>query len=516
MEVRYRGKRYKILESIEIQKSSRELKYTDIKIDFRGGKLEDLPFYMQEIQVYSKEDKLLYTGYLESYKLPELNKINGIKNELTITLITPRKLATKKVVTVVTTDRISNIINRIFQPLYNEGFILQESNFDDKVITVKLISRTIEECMQILSTNYSLYWNIDELKEITVNSIEYQFNKPPIKNININNYKQELKGFLKITPSVEGTDYANIINVKNARVFYNLENTDLNITLKKDGKIEFENPIDISYETAKRLYGGSIEEGSTTIVNNVLITYNNNQQAYIMSAFNSTGYLRNNSNYKDIGVDSQADSLFVLEMDGTFKNLAKAVTYKGEEDVTINSIESETALRYATMKLLNWHEIEKNAGIITTTGQIEKTIDANDKWFTQQELIEYIRGCFIENDKNTNIIKIHCDEDNNINIGDRLDIDLPELYTQGTYIVTDIVLSKEKNNPYIYEIELRNTSLSENYANLFQDQLDTEEQENQTEVEYVVEYAEEETIAEIHEVEIVPNSTNSKKGRYKK
>ena len=30
MEVRYRGKRYKILESIEIQKSSRELKYTDI------------------------------------------------------------------------------------------------------------------------------------------------------------------------------------------------------------------------------------------------------------------------------------------------------------------------------------------------------------------------------------------------------------------------------------------------------------------------------------------------------
>lgn len=234
-----------------------------------------------------------------------------------------------------------------------------------------------------------------------------------------------------------------------------------------------------------------------------------------MSAFNSTGYLRNNSNYKDIGVDSQADSLFVLEMDGTFKNLAKAVTYKGEEDVTINSIESETALRYATMKLLNWHEIEKNAGIITTTGQIEKTIDANDKWFTQQELIEYIRGCFIENDKNTNIIKIYCDEDNNINIGDRLDIDLPELYTQGTYIVTDIVLSKEKSNPYNYEIELRNTSLSENYANLFQDQLDTEEQENQTEVEYVVEYAEEETIAEIHEVEIVPNSTNSRRGGIK-
>nr|DAV79456.1 MAG TPA: hypothetical protein [Caudoviricetes sp.] len=161
------------------------------------------------------------------------------------------------------------------------------------------------------------------------------------------------------------------------------------------------------------------------------------------------------------------------------------------------------------MKLLNWHEIEKNAGTITTTGQIEKTLNAKEKWFTVQELTDYVRGNFVSNDKNTNIIKIYCDEDNKIEIGDRLEIDLPELYTQGNYIATDMTISKEWNNPYEYIIELRNTALSENYANLFQDSLDTEEQANQVEVEYVVEYAEEETIKETHEVTLDENYNNT-------
>lgn len=463
---------------------------------------------MQEIQIYSKENQLLFTGYLESCKMPELTMINGIKNELTLTLMTPRTMATKKTVTIVTTDTMLNIINRIFQPLCNDGFVLKESNFDNKAITVKLIARTIEECMQILSTRYALYWNINELKEITVNSIDYQFNKPFTKSININNYKEEIKGFIKLVPSVEGTDYANIINVKNARVFYSFINKDMNVTLKKDGKLEFENPVDISYSTAKRLNAGMFIDGAEIAVSNLRIMYydsnNNYKEAYIMSGINTSG-IKPGLNVKDIGTDSKEDSLFVLNMDSMFAYLATGFTYKGEEDIVIDQIFSETGLRYASMKLLNWHEIEKNAGTITTTGQIEKALNAKEKWFTVQELIDYVRGNFVSNDKNTNIIKIYCDKDNKIDVGDRLEIDLPELYAQGNYIATDITVSKEWNNPYEYVIELRNTALSENYANLFQDSLDTEEQANQVEVEYVVEYAEEETITEVHDIEYLPS-----------
>lgn len=461
------------------------------------------------MQIYSNKNELLFTGYLESYKMPELTMLDSISNELTLTLMTPRTIATKKTVTIVTTDTILNIVNRIFQPLYNDGFVLKESNFDNKAITVKLIAKTIEECMKILSTRYALYWNINELKEITVNSIEYQFNKPVTKFININNYKEELKGLMKLVPSVEGTDYANIINVKNARVFYNIINENMNLTLKKDGKVEFENPVDISYATAKRLYAGSFIEGATIAVSNLQIFYydaqGNYKDAHIISGINASGEIQNGSNFKDIGTDSQEDDLFVLDMDSMFDYLATGFTYKGEENITIDKIISETALRYSSMKLLNWHEIEKNAGTITMTGQIEKTLDAKEKWFTVQELIDYVRGNFIANDKNTNIIKIYCDVDNKIDIGDRLEINLPELYTKGNYIVTDITISKAGNSPYEYIIELRNTALSENYANLFQDLLDTEEQANQVEVEYVVEYAEEETITEIHNIEYLPS-----------
>lgn len=291
--MRYNGKSYKVLDSIEIQKSSRELKYTDIKIDFKGGTIEDLPFYMQEMQIYDINNKLLFTGYLESYKMPELTMLNNIENELTLTLMTPRTMATKKTVTIVTTDTMLNIINRIFQPLYNDGFVLKESNFDNKAITVKLIARTIEECMKILSTRYALYWNINELKEITVNSIEYQFNKPFTKSININNYKEQIKGFTKLVPSVEGTDYANIINVKNARVFYSKFQTEgLNISLSNGDRIDFENPLDISLSTAKRIKANSVEQGSSVAVTNLSIVYNNNQEAYIISGFNTSGDIK--------------------------------------------------------------------------------------------------------------------------------------------------------------------------------------------------------------------------------
>nr|DAF27024.1 MAG TPA: hypothetical protein [Caudoviricetes sp.] len=464
---------------------------------------------MQEMQIYGKNNELFFTGYMENCKLPDLTLASKIDNELTLTLMTPRTMATKKTVTMVTTDTMLNIINRIFQPLYNDGFTLKEHNFDNKAITVKLIARTIEECMKILSTKYALYWNINELKEITVNSIEYQFNKPFTKSVNIDNYKEELKGLIKLVPTIEGTDYANIINVKNARVFYSFINKDMNVTLKKDGKIEFENPVDISYSTAKRLNAGMFIDGAEIAVSNLKILYydsnNNYKEAYIISGINTSGDIKSGLNIKDIGTDSQEDPLFVLDMDSMFTYLATGFTYKGEENIVIDQIFSETALRYASMKLLNWHEIEKNAGTITTTGQIEKTVDAKEKWFTTQELIDYIRGYFVSNDKNTNIIKIYVDENNDINIGDRLEFNFPELYTQGNYIVTDITISKEWNNPYEYIIELRNTALRENYADLFQDTLSTEEQANQVEVEYVVEYAEEETITEVHDIEYLPS-----------
>ena len=510
MKARWNNKDYKIINSIEIKKSSREVKYSDLTLDFSKCNIDDLPYAQQEVQIIDKDGNLKFTGFVSDYKLPELKKTVTPEKELNLSLYTPRQLTTRRTVTIMRTAKMSDIINQTLSPLFQDGFSLKELNIEEKMITVNLISRTVEEVLNYLSNKYSLYWNIDELKRITVNSIDYMLNKEAKKTIDINNYKDEIKGLISISPSVENIDYANIINVKNARIFYSKFQTEgLNVTLSNGDRIDFENPIDISLSTAQRIEANLIEQGSAVSVSNLQIMYNNGQEAYILSGFNVDGTIHNGSNYKDIATDDTTGAKFVLTMDSTFKNLATGVTYKGEGSVTINGISSQTYLRYANMKLINWHEIEQNEGKITPSGQIEKVLDVEQGWFTVEELVDYVRSTLKNNEKYTNQITLKYDKKNDIVIGDKLEINLTEYFTKGTFIVTDINENKEGNNPINYTVEARNTNLLENFIDLFRSSSDIEEQQSQVEMEYVVEYVEEETIKETHEIALDENYNNT-------
>ena len=500
MIARWNNKDYRIIDSIEIKKSSREVTYTDLKLDFSKCTMDDLPYAQQEVQIIDKSGKLKFTGFVSDYKLPELKKIITPEKELNLSLYTPRQMTTKRTVTIMRTAMLSEIIIQVLMPLYQDGFVLKTLNIEDRSVTLKLISKTVEEVLNYLSNKYSLYWNINEFKEIEIDDINYLFNKVPKKNINIKNYKQQINGFLSISPTVENLDYANIINIKNARIFY--DNTQqINVTLKNGDRIDFENPIDISLATAERIVG-ALAVNQTTTCTNLELIYNGSSRAYVECGFNVDGELQDGLNMKDIATDDSTGALFVLTMDSTFKNLATGITYKGEHEITVNSIRSQTFLRYANMRLINWQEIEQNEGKITTSGQIEKVLDVEKGWVTVPELIDYIRNTFVINNKYTNQVTIKYDKENNIEIGDRIDINLPEYFTEGIFIVTAINESKEANNPTNYSVELRNTNLLENYIDLFRNSSDTEEQDSQIETEYVVEYSGEEKIKEIHEIEM--------------
>ena len=500
MIARWNNKDYRIIDSIEIKKSSREVTYTDLKLDFFKCTMEDLPYAQQEVQIIDKDGELKFTGFVSDYKLPELKKIITPEKELNLSLYTPRQMTTIRTVTIMRTAMLSEIITQVLMPLYQDGFVLKTLNIEDRSVTLKLISKTVEEVLNYLSNKYSLYWNINEFKEIEIYDINYLFNKMPKKTINIKNYKQQINGFLSISPTVDNLDYANIINIKNARIFY--DNTQqVNVTLKNGDRIDFENPIDISLATAERIVG-ALAVNQTTTCTNLELIYNGSSQAYIECGFNTDGEILPGVNTKDIATDDSTGALFVLTMDSTFKNLATGITYKGENTITVNSIRSQTFLRYANMRLINWQEIEQNESKITTSGQIEKILDVENGWFTVQELIDYIRNTFIINNKYTSQVTIRYDKENNIQIGDRIDIDLPEYFTEGIFIVTAINESKEANNPTNYSVELRNTNLLENYIDLFRNSSDTEEQDSQIETEYVVEYSGKEEINEIHEIEM--------------
>lgn len=506
---KWNDKKYKLIDNVDIDKSSREVTYTDLSLDVSGATINDLPSYLQETKIYDNKDNLLFTGFVADLKLPELVDRNISVKRMSLSLFSPRQLTTKRTVTIIRTAKLSEILNQTIAPLFQDGFTLTEFNITDITITVKLISRTVEEVLNYLSNKYSLYWNIDELKNITINSIEYQFNKPSVKSIDIDNYKDEIKGFISISPTIQNSDYANIINVKNARIFYEkYQQEGLNVTLKNGDRLDFENPIDVSLATAQRIAGNYYTEGASTTVSNLQIIYNGSSQAYIISGFNVSGDVQDGLNIKDIGTDDSTGAKFVLTMDSTFKNLATGVTYKGEGSVTINGITSQTFLRYANMKLINWYEIEQKQGKITQSGQIEKIVDVENGWFTVNELIDYIRNLFIVNNKETNQINIKYNIENNLKVGDRIDIDLPDYFTQGNYIITSIKENKEWCKPLMYTLELRDTNLLENYIDLFRSSTDIEEQESQTEMEYVVEYAEEEEITEIHEIEFAETMNN--------
>lgn len=220
MIARWNNKNYRIIDSIEIKKSSREVTYTDLNLDFSKCTMEDLPYAQQEVQIIDKDGKLKFTGFVSKYKLPELKKIITTEKELNLSLYTPRQMTTIRTVTIMRTAMLSEIITQVLMPLYQGDFVLKTLNIEDKSVTLKLISKTVEEVLNYLSNKYSLYWNINEFKEIEIDDINYLFNKVPKKTININNYKQQINGFLSISPTVENLDYANIIIIKNARIFY--------------------------------------------------------------------------------------------------------------------------------------------------------------------------------------------------------------------------------------------------------------------------------------------------------
>lgn len=494
----WNNKKYKIINSVEINKSSREVTYSDLTIDFAKCTMQDLPYTQQEVKIFDSDETLKFCGFVSDYKLPQLNSIKTLEKELSLSLYTPRQLATKRTVTINRTTTLVDAVEQVLEPLINDGFSIKEINLPNKNCTVMLISRTVEEIMNYFSNKYSLYWNIDELKQITINSIDYQFNKSNKKELNIKNYKQELLGFLNLTPEVENYDYANIINVKNARIFYS-DTTTYNTELKNGDRIDFDNPIDISLNTAKRLAGQSYSSGLISYYDTIVITANT-KNAYILTTVNSEN--GDVQNIQNIGKDDSSGQEFVLTMDSTFKNLATGFTYKGTDTITLQTVKSDSFLRYANMKLINWEEIEKSKGQISPTGQIEKILDVEDNWFTTEELVEYIRNLFRVNDKYTNSVTINTDKYNNLEIGDKLQINLPEYFVDGIFIITDIKETTEGTNPTQYNISARNTNLTENFIDLFRSSSDSVEQSSQIEVEYVVEYSEEKAINEIHEYRI--------------
>ena len=531
--IKYNGKLFKMLDNCGFKFSNNEVTFNDVKIDFTGYSLADIPFKYQKIEVVEIEEgreEVIFTGYLDTIKPSFITKKKKGYRELALTLLSPLKMATVRTISLIGTYTKEEAIRRILQPLIDDGFTIEELNIDDGQITVNFVLETIENAMNNVCSKANIFWFIDEKRGIYVNSIDYLFGKAISKTITEND-DFEADGLININPTIENIDYSNIINFKNVRLIYSQDNdlvqdstasenegypiVSINKTINKGDIIKFDNPIIVdenklrdiideteksenSYPTEYYCLFLSIKTSIGDSINKVSITRIENASDYNKYII-SPGITFSNSD----GSEGEV----VLQRDSFYSNLITGFKWNGEDNAKIFQIKSDTALRYTTMKFMYTAEIENLKEIISDSGQIEKTIDFNEKWTTLNQLVNYARSLMIQNSNAVNTVQLEYDKNPNLKIGDIVDIQLPSFYIEGSFAVKEINYTYTNEIEQNWKITLKSADLVSTYIDLFRP-VETEETEDKIDTVILSEFIEE-NIKEIHTVSIKNESNHT-------
>lgn len=517
---------YKMLAPYSLENSSKEVKYSDITVDFDDGTFLDLPLQYQEIQVLSGTENdiksgkgiIKYFGYVESYSLNTIKKATDPK-ELTLSILSPMKLATLRTVNIDGYYDIDTLLDLVLEPLIEEGFTIKEKQVHSRAFTVQFIMQTVEYCMNSISNAKNIFWYINELKEIFLYDISYLTGLPTQLEISKDNRP---KGLLEIKPTLVSVDYANVLNLKKARTFFYSYNglvidasrissfvlTDIPKVIQNKDVISFNYPVVIDEDTLKKIsseenlkagiettetskdkYGIYIEIGLLDIFKSdgTEITEEEiERKAYIYwDTTNNKLVTSSNIGFSDEGNETE-EKEFILQRDSFFSNLITGIKWNNKLNKgngIISEIYSHSALKYTTAKVFFNEEIKKCKGIINTTGKVEKVINLNEKWFTQRELIDYAKSLIIENGNTCNEVQLITDVQQNIKLGSLINIDMPNFFVKGNFIVTGIKENYIAPSVRQYTYELKNASLLDNFIDFFRS---SETQESTSEVDDVM------------------------------
>lgn len=517
MKLRYNNKNFKVIDSCSFRSSNNEVTFNDIKIDFTGYSLVDIPFKYQEVEIL-KDENIFFTGYVENIKVSTMKKKKEYR-ELTITLLSPLKMATVRTISLIGTYETSEAIRRILQPLIDDGFTIKEINIGDGQITTNFVLETIENAMNNVCSKKNIFWYINEKKEIFVNSIDYLFGKAISKTITENDdFRKE--GLIGINPTIENVDYSNVINFKNVRLIYSSFISFMEpdeeypiVCLGKDAKkgdiINFDKPIIIDENYLKKVMQEQKEEKIYYCFKIVLLDLIEDDPLAVKEYYISINADSENKDFvisKGISFsDDSEEGEIILQRDSFFPNLITGFKWNLDKDVRIKEVGSDTALRYTTMKFMYSAEINKLKNIISKSGQIEKTIDYNEKWTSLSELIDYARSLMTQNSNVVNSVELEYDINPNLKVGDIVDIDLPSFYINGNFAVKEISYTYKNEIEQDWKITLKSADLISTYIDMFRP-VETEEAQNTIDTIILSEFVEE-NIKEIHE--LIKNNDNN-------
>lgn len=519
--VKYGNTFLKVLDQFSIENSSREVKFNDLDVDFTGYTINDLPVKYQEIQLVEISESVkrtpplitnvYFTGYLESYTIPKMHNTWEDKI-LSMTIISPYALTSLRSTSLIGTYSLEETITRIVQPLIDDGFVIKEMIVSSANVTSGYLLETVETCLNDLSNKYNFWWYIDENKNMYFYDIEYLTSKNIENRYNLSNMPT---GSMNISPSMEATDYCNVINFKNVRTYVpSVLNNDLNINplvdettikLSKNDKIEFNFPFDITVDNIKK-----------SIKNNALQDYGDKSlnEPFILqiqtsnSTINASIKLVNNKLvFDNISKETNASTsgetpteLFSITTDSFFNTLVTGLTYLGENTITgtIKQISSCSGLKWTKMKFINNIEVDKCKGVVSTSGRIEKIIDLDGAWKTEQELKDLAVSYLKLNLSQTDELEIELDRKPDFGIGDIVYFDLDEFFTNNNYIITDTKWNYVNDDDQTWTVSLRNKNYLANFIDVFRGEAYENDDEKDVNL-IVVNYVNEE-LFEKHEV----------------
>lgn len=516
----YNKKAFKILNSFTIKQSNAEVTFNDITIDFTGYSLLDIPFKYQELKIIQAEteeeilnenSEVVFTGFLDDIDLSEMKIRKEEQRELTLTVLSPLAMSTKRYVSLIGTYSKEEAIRRVLQPLLDDGFKIVEFNIPTGQITTNFVIESVENCMNDMCFKAGVFWFIDENKNIYINSIDYLFGLGSKKTIAPDVIT---KGLSKIQPKIENIDYANVINFKNVRIFYStmsmcdelnylIEEHDyplLNLPkkLKKGDTVQFNNPIVVSEDTLRKLREeGEVDDADVASLSIII----GGEEFYIRIETNekSADYDKYvTSNNFSFSNDGGEEKTLVLQRDSFFNNLITGFKWNGADNSVVSRIYTGTALRYTTMRFMHSAEINNLKGVISDTGIVEKCIDYQEKWTTTTQLVDYARSLMSSNTKTINQVDLTFDETPILKIGDIVEIHEPDFYIDGKFAVKEISYKYINDENEKWNIKLKNSDLNSTYIDLFRP---AQKQENESKTDTVVlsEYVEE-TVYEKHEI----------------
>lgn len=489
------NKKYRLLKNLKYKKSNNEVTFQDFTIDFSKGTILDLPLKYQECKIYKKNDELEFTGFVNTFKFADMKLDASIEGrEMTLNVLSPLKMATIRTVTIIGTMTKKQAIQRILEPLINDGFTIKEMNVPEGQITLNFIAQTVEYCMNNVGFKINVFWNINEKKEIFVNSIDYLFAKLPVKTITELDGRNE--GLFHLQPTINNVDYANVINFKNVRMIYTTAvditeypNLEVNKTIKNGDSITFLHPIilDENYLRnfmAEQYYkeNNYIDFELVTVCNDGTIKVFQSNINYYDSSKSDYNKYTNSGNFT-FNDDGGNEGQIVLQRDQFYKNLITGFKWNVGQNAEILAIRSDTSLRYTTMRYFHSDEIKKSKGIISDSGQVEKNIDYKNKWTSLPQLIEYARSSIVQNSNVINQVVAKYTKNPKVEIGDIVEIDKPSFFITGRFAVKDITYTYKNDEDEEWNITLKSSDLISSYIDLFRP---AEQQESSTNSEGLV------------------------------